>query len=677
MTNLTLFCSMRFLRLFSFFALFSFVTAPLYTQNVASQKSYEAQVSDELFATLTNQGLSPIIQPLENALSTDFPYNIIVEYNKNVESNRKLVLVFPQSNDLYIDNIVALTSYIQESNIDYAIDILFSANEISVFNQYAIDSSQSYHAPAGSSTYINNNLLDKNIATVIISHDETKKDSSSFVNFPLFSSPVEITPGGVNSIGESTVIPLSFFSTVIDSFVKANVSYTIKGYFLSLYQLNLISDDYIIGNWLENSIPTVHLHISDSNNDSVFKMLNTLLSEFPKTNFENQDTNYSFVQFFSRTFFVSERLLLLFILLVTTTVLFGFINFSFIKGAHKHIHKNELKKTWYLIPIIVIATGCSLFVSQIIVQALIPNDPTLALFSFAVKILFSILFMLLFSHLQYAAKLPLTGFIYAYTLSISAIVNIIIFSILEITLAPLFVGQYIIVQISQRMRKVVPIILSFLLMIVPYFPLVFNIVSANDILNVESIMNAHFGMNILLACFMLPWQIMVIRILTRLKVWGMRHKISKEKILKQSIVIICIIAFLTLVTVIITKIVTDDNNAQAISNTGNITLTSESTEQFGNILHNLEISSQSTLLKCIVEVESENTIAIYDANYPYDILSKPFTAIFTLEDHPPNPLVLSFITEPKTNSICRITAWVLSENIVQKVDTEYVLQESP
>ncbi len=670
---------MRFLRFITFTLLLLLVSFPMFSNDLISVKSEEAVLSDTIFNTLYENGMNPTRQLLDSSLSENFPYNIVISHNSNTETDqqKKLVIVFPQSEKLYYDNIFQLVSNIKENNITYPIDILFTANDLESVQNFSRNSEIMYN-PSGSLTYIQSLFETKNIASIIIMPENRGTISSDSFKFSLFPERVELTPGGISITGESYISPLSFFSTIINSFAKQDIPYTIKGYFLTLYQLGLIADDYIIGAWLENEIPSVSITLNESNTKNVFFMLDSLLEEYPSIDFSNQDTNYSFLQLFSQTFFITEKMLLTLVVLVSATVLFGFFNFSFIKGRHKHVHKKELIKTWYIIPAMILSTGFFLFIAQKLVIGIIPYESGFVVLSFILKIVFAVLFLMLFSFLQYVVRVPLTGFIYAYTLSLSSAFNIIIFSIVEITLAPLFIGQYIVVQISQRMRRIVPIMLCLIFMTLPYFPLVFNIVHVNSILNVESIMNADIGMNMLLAFFMLPFQLMVIRILTRLKLWGMRLKTNKQKIVKESLFVVCLITLIFTITVIASQIYESADSEESTKNveiSETLHVSNSKKYQFENTLQTIEIVSDYTVVRYVIELKTQNALPIFDANYPYDILSKPFTAIFNLDDYPPNPLKVDFTTQNDNSIICAITAWVNTDTGIKKIYKELVIQE--
>ncbi len=280
--------------------------------------------------------------------------------------------------------------------------------------------------------------------------------------------------------------------------------------------------------------------------------------------------------------------------------------------------------------------------------------------------------------MQYYVKIPLTGFIYAYLLSVSAVINIIIFSLVEITLFPLFLGQYIIIQVSQKIRKIRYMIICLMLMIAPYIPYILNLTQLNYLDSFDYITNSNFINNFLMACILLPFQIMIIRILIRLKLWGMKVKTNKTKIRKMFInalgTFILIIVFTVTFVKIYNSTKTEITQQELESIYKGFNIQVEQAEQLGYALNTVVINSNIQVLRYYVELISTDPLPIFDANYPYDILSKPFTAVFNLDEYPPNPLVLTFTSQADVDIICEIHAWVQTDYGIKEVTLQQILR---
>ena len=663
---------MKFLRALLFSCIFLFFSQLVFCQEFEIQKSAQALKSDEIFAILANNDYNPQKQLLENTLSEQYPYNIILSNDFSIDSKieKKLIIVIPQEIvHKYIPQMFSLIEYIKTSHLDFSVDIALTAND---YNYYEHEN-YNRNIFEGSSTYIQNLTSISNTAAIIVSPQTLETITT---DIGLLNDFVKLSISGNNTKNKNEIVQLGFFSTIINSMAKADVSYYIEGVLLSLHKLNLIKGDLRLGTWLENDIPAVSVSINDSNSHKIFALLQSVLEEFPTSDFSNVDVNYGFLDIFSIRFFINETVYLWLFIITVTVILFLFSHVSFINGAHKNIHKKEIAETWYLAPIIIICTTLVLFLSQTIVFALVPFSSEYMLLAFIAKMLFTILIALLLSSLKYIFKFPITGFIYAYIGSISAACNIILFSLIEITLLPLFLIQFLIVQASQKVRNVKILIIYYIAMMFPFIPFIINSASSNEILQLESVTNAGIGINTLIAIVMLPFQIMTIRIFIRLKIWTTKLKFNPKKFITGlSILVFCLIV-VTIVLIVVTKAPQIESSTKLLDteNAELIAITTHNTEKYGNISHTITLKTDEKVAKYEIELYSDTTLPIYSANYPFDILEKPHTAIFTLSENPPNPLIVEFLSAGKSDIICSITAWIDKNSVLEKVYFEKTIE---
>ncbi len=328
--------------------------------------SQATRKSDIIRDSLLRNGLNPIVQELDNNLTQNYPYNIILEHQTqdNATEKSKLVIVIPQNFDInLLPSFISYIKKLTQQEFSFPIDIVFTANDIPVSTEKDFHSTYPSHVAAGSTTYINSLNTSVNVASVILTAQNFDAQTLSFSSLSLFNELVEVTPGGRASATDGLIAPLGFFKSVITSFAKSGVPYYIEGYFLTLYRLNFISNNVVLGTWLENDISSVALSLNEYNGQNIFLMLDSLLQNFTNADLTNSDINYSFFQLFSNTYFISEGLYLISLFISTALILFLFFYFSFMKGNHRNIHRQEFSKSWYLFPIIVFATALFLHLS--------------------------------------------------------------------------------------------------------------------------------------------------------------------------------------------------------------------------------------------------------------------------------------------------------------------------
>ena len=261
-------------------------TQNIQTESAAITKSDTARFSDSLYEELTKNGFTAEKQLLQNTLSSDFPYNVIVPIQppspapaqtankaETASNERKLIISVTQQNvsgriKEYMDFIRKL----KERSAPFQIEIVFTANDYSETSQVqsvgTTDMSNTETFYAGTYTYINALDTTENTAVLIIGTD--KKNERLL---PQFVRYVQIIPGGINYENRGVVIPRGFFKTITDACANAGIFYSIRGRFLSLYRLGLIKAEPLVSAWLSSEIPASMLISDEQNFYSVFTII--------------------------------------------------------------------------------------------------------------------------------------------------------------------------------------------------------------------------------------------------------------------------------------------------------------------------------------------------------------------------------------------------------------------
>ena len=83
----------------------------------------------------------------------------------------------------------------------------------------------------------------------------------------------------------------------------------------------------------------------------------------------------------------------------------------------------------------------------------------------------------------------------------------------------------------------------------------------------------------------------------------------------------------------------------------------------------LNLKSTNDIIKYEISISSPSLIPIYDANFPYDVMTERGTAIFNLDEFPPENLTLSFSASNKYTLQIKIIAFVqASQNEIVKTE---------
>ena len=227
-------------------------------------------------------------------------------------------------------------------------------------------------------------------------------------------------------------------------------------------------------------------------------------------------------------------------------------------------------------------------------------------------------------------------------------------------LIPVFIFEYVIISISRSMRKLIPLILCSLCMLLPYIPFIEVIAGFDAQLCAYFISEASFLFNVLYAAFLLPFAIMIIRILLRFKLWKRRETASKKSIRMQAVFVISFAAlfFIALFTVSLLTAAAQESAAlkKPQKKSDSVSLSFERTAQLGRSLFTLKLSSERPVVRYYIEISSSSVLPVFEANYPYDMFVKPAAAVFALDDYPPDPFILNFSTKGIQNTLCTVIA---------------------
>ncbi|OJF77599.1 MAG: hypothetical protein BKP49_01050 [Treponema sp. CETP13] len=619
-----------------------------------SLKSSQTITSDKLFFYFEDLNLHPQKQLLSNSLSDNFPYNIIITFNNEkseLENNKVSILVSQDYVGRYLKNFNNLFTYLQKNSTNRPIiSFIFTAADES-----------SEKTIAGTKTYISS--LDNKESTLLLHLDYDKNNSSpDFV----------ITPGGRSENNKGVVCSSSVLSTIIKTCNKENISYRIKGTFFNLYRLGLINTSKTLSYLLQEGVPAISIDLTNSNVIQVFQFLQTFMSESENWDSSITDIHYSLIHLSHYTVFVSEYMYVILMIISIAIMLFLSFGLSFVNGAHSYIHRKEFAKAWPIIPLAVIITLIFLILSQNLTNLIISDTTVNILFIFFLKIIFTILFVLLFSLAQQIFNFPMTGFIYGFLLTIVSLINIFIFASVDLPLAVVFIIEYIIIYITRKTRKLIYIVLIMFCMLVPYVPYLVSFFYYADSYSLNLIKNTSLKINFLFSWALVPFEIMMIRIAIRLQIWGRHPTATIKKTVIRAIITASAIILFIIGSVLFTLEVlpadlkkTENNNMTELSNI--LTLTTSYNQLVGRSFVDLQVSSRIPVLRYKIILESQNQIPILEANYPYDILGAPYIATFNLDAYPPEPLNLKFSYTANHTIKCKTIAYYdINDTVISK-----------
>ena len=648
-------CITRFKRFLCFFFIFLFFSA-----NIFSQRRTSHIDSDSIYSFLISKDIQPKILP-NKSKNTAFPYNIVINFSKNnnltneqsegmKKSNTLIISAVQEDIPLFLDELLAYIEHLKNEPPPIDVQIVLTAGDTSAIRQ--IDSTQA------------NKLEGTNM--FLSSLDSTKQYTALLLNIRTFTTErnrkILVTPGIPYKAAPSWLL-----DAVIKSCKTKNIPLKIDGLFLSFYRAGLLQQNPKLSAYFNENIPALFIEGSST---EIFNALPVITDKIADTAVTIWDYHYNMITIGEKTFFIPEIVLLIILLGTAGISLFYLSIFSFFTKYNTSFQLSELKKSWFLLPLMIIITWLFFYASQLLSQKLYSNW---IFHLFSACFLKASLALLMFSILALAHRFisfPTNDYAYAYLLIIISFANIFIFASFDLSLLLVFSVELVLALIFSKVKHTFLMIIIAFLMLVPFSAFAYAIFTMPRQNILYRFFNASFAENALIACLIIPIEFTWVRIAVKLKIFGKNHKKNRFPY------IISISIFLT--TIISAVIIAQGFyqtkfNFLPISYAEQSTLDALSFETKRTKVMNrnridLQINSSEMILKLNIKVIANKGIAVYDANFPFETMNANQQASFVLGDYPPNPFIVQFTCEDKIPIEIEISAYLKTKErkIVQE-----------
>ncbi len=429
------------------------------------------------------------------------------------------------------------------------------------------------------------------------------------------------------------------------------------------YWLNLAPEDSRLQAFLEEGFAAAAIRFNPSDPAQIQTVQETVLQtiyNFVPNNNPNLDTgNYLLIET-PRKIWIPEYMLVVVYIITAALVTAASCGFS-ITGKKSGTRKKDLAHVWYLIPITILLSALSLYAGQHIALALsglTGNSPFSVLI---IKTFCSFFFVSLLFIAQVQFRVPVSQVVYGYLLSLVAVLNIFIFTSFDIVLLVVFLAEYFIIVLARITRRLVPLIVSACLMFIPFIPFavaIWNNLAPEKIMTLTQPGPAG---NILYACILVPFQIMWLRILVRMNIYGKTRKIPRRKaLITTGIIIIGLLVFiaggfsaaswylgrrsLQQTAFFDTSPVPYQDIIQNRSLPASYEVQIQRTPYLKLQTIRLRLSVPDVVLRYDVSVSAPAAFPVYDAEIPYDTVETDngTTAFFLIPDAPASDLSFAY-----------------------------------
>ncbi|MCR4940288.1 MAG: hypothetical protein K5930_09320 [Treponemataceae bacterium] len=616
-----------------FLIAFSFIGF-LYSETYYNTISFHTQI----YNRLKIDGYAPIRQPLLSSNSTQFPYNVIIN---SADPGSNLCIITDST--FAINNINLL-----EDLSNYA-EIAITVNDTSFLpDDIAID------MPAGIRAYVASLQYPEDTALLILSPDEN-----------LTGEKCIIVPGAAGKL-----TPYSFFKNTIDSMQNQSISFSLKNSFLSLYRLNVTDYSKKLDVCLKEGCQAIQVDFSpEIKKSTLASFVENLLKELKNTKVD-RNTNYTFIRLGVKNIIIPEMFSTIVLVLMTGTILFFLCGLSFTFGKKKDQHRMEFIKYWPLVPIVAFMFTILFYAAQFTTLVVVKNWEHYPVFTFLYKLLITCWFFRIFTLLRHIIKIPCTDFIYGYLLVISCLLNIYVFSAIDLSLFIPLAAVCIIAYLSRMTKKLTVLLLFTVLTIAPV--IIFCILSLPYIQEdaLLKLSDASFLINAMFSILILPFTFMVVRIFVSTGIPG-RLPGRKRRIIGETIRTVVITLILITSAAIVTRTIKTEETEQVfhIEEKSNVLISSlRKEEKKDRTDFELVISSSLPVIRYDISADSETAMPFFYTNFPYEYNSSDGNIVFLLDENPPAPFVLTGSIAPSSSITFTVTSYMHDENNIYRED---------
>ena len=640
-------------RLISIFSLTILFGASKVSAQSESVQLHGTQLCEGIYGTLTENGFSVEKQDLIPSDSTSFPQNLTITISAvNDESDTKKwydssinTVIFSFTQEFAYKNLENLTSFIDSLkmlSLPYTSVILLTANDD--FPRIpGLEENSNLH-PTGTVSYLKSIGYVDTACSIVVTERRGNRQRALIAG------------------GNRDVSPLYLVRTIYECMEKKGWSANLPKQFKLLYKLGLASSDLRTSLFLAEDIPSAGLILENTEED--FTLLTDVASELSKLHMENWDRHYQFLDIFSSRYWIGEAFYIVLFLLTALLVLLMMIPSTIPDSPGRRAMRRDITRTWYFFPLILAITFLSLSLSQKIFEPVKANRILLfiGLKVFATLLLLFILFIVQIS-LNFKVSIKASG----YHMIFVAALNIFIFSYIDISLLPLFIIEFLIFRLTEKMSRTPTMILMTFVPTVPFMIVMTDIMHNTLFPQLTTFLDFTWKGNLLFALLLFPVIIQIQRVLISLDLFAAEKKRLKRQYVIYALCSAMVLsAILTVLYAVTYYLVSDSTRLRRIP--FNITVEEmnspdvikgylSETEMQDLTLRELRIVPEKNVMRYDITVEADSGVPLLESNYGY-ILETGERAHFIIPDFPTGPLNLVYSSDAKIDTTITVDAYI-------------------
>lgn len=615
-----------------FFLCFQFLSAQKFNKNLNG-----VELCDYVYNYLKDNKLSPQSQSLLSSGTNQFPYNILLNFYSLNNNSKNLVLNFPIEEFEYSKNIIIeLASFIEKNHFPFDTTILLSYGDSPKLSKS--------NMIFGSEIFINSLSSTKDYSAIIVNCNE-KENSISANN-------------------SSYISPLWLLKTAYKSFKEEGISSNLpSNYLCHFYKQDVSIVKKTMELFMENKVQTIELNF-DNKQATVNNILNILkncISEYADKETLEWDQHTLMFSILNKNIWISETDLIKIVIFTCFIVLF-------LVYIYTIYHNNVAKKiialirgNWFIGIFILLGTITQLSVGKTLFL-LFDNYLNLQnhffyLLTFQITLLF--LFIIDFYYIENIFNKNLITKGIDFQCCIFSLLNILLFSLIDLTLFPLFLINFIIFMISYYSKNNYFRSILLVISLLSYFPYLNSLLSLSQISKLENYLLNRPQIILCISFILTPDFLLLFRIL-----FSHSKKNEQKMYYLNSFIYLIVLIILLFISFYV-----QDKSKKQKSETLNYTISTNNDDNFdifysdelvfGDIVRTISINMEKQPVTCSVTVNSSHSPVLYSYN---DFVQNNLnSATFITTHYPPKELSFSYGTQ-STDSTISVTVIFEDEN---------------
>lgn len=634
-------------------AIFCFILFPVLLSAVQPvQQFHGLSLCQNVENILISAGFTPVKSNLIQNGSNNFPYNFEVRLPAPIKKNsgsqkirNTLVIAMTMEDAWNFRNYTnSVLKNVKQTQRDYNLLFLFSYGDL----QPDTDGSSLY----GTDIFAAGIDPPDDYSAVCISFSQEKT--------------AVIIPGGGGDMTPSWLI-----KRLTDACTSHSISYHLRGGSLgSFYRLGVLKTDRRTAAFLQQGIPCAGLSLPENADSEAYAQCTAdFLSAYSCSGTDSWDRHYVAFHAGNSFFWAGEQFIVVCFILVSFISLFFLSELSFLRSGRRHKIRHDVFRLWYVLPLTILLSAGSFQISQPFVQLLCRLLKIGILLQFIVKVVIVFMIVTFLYHFIVHMQGVLEERAYAYILTVVSVINIFIFSAVDISLFFPFTAGYIIIYLCRPFKKTNMLAVSLILMTIPYGPYIVEIINYVDPSVFRKAVYSSFTGNILLSFGFLPFLIQWLRIIARLNErWTFYNLSVNSRRIRNAVsftagtaaVIIIIFAGVRFISAylnpkhkskqesVVRTIRADDDL---------LTLSVKDRTFFDDTTRTISVNLGIEAERCIISVEgvSLNSVIYSDNEYVSD--EADHTDTFPVPVWPPVKMSVSYVADTSVASVITVTAY--------------------